>query len=338
MLSRARYVAVVDEVGHVVSRGAPEGGPPPPTSPAMARDLAPADPLWRAQALQAQGRELGHVVWSRGRPDEDRLVEATVHVLVDLGAAAISRARISAEHARLEVVAEAEQLRRALLASVSHDLRTPLAGILGSATSLLDHSDKYDERIRRDLLANIREQAHRLNRYIENLLGMTRLESGTLQPKLQPVPLEALVLEAWETIADNAGPTRPKLEIEEDLEVLADPVLLRQVLWNLLENAVKFSPSGSKIEVRARLVGEAVKLRIVDQGPGLPEEELEQLFEPFVRGRKAKGSGFGLGLFIARSFLEAMGASIAARSSGRGRSGLTFELTLPKAANVEAAA
>jgi len=338
MVSGARYVAVCDEAGRTISRSAARGQEPPPASLLRADDPAPAQGAWRAHALTAEGRTFGRVIWTRGPPDEERLVEATVSVLVDLGAAAISRARLTAEHAELEVVAQAEQLRRALLASVSHDLRTPLAGILGSATSLIDHFDKYDRRIQRDLLANIREQAHRLSRYIENLLGMTRLESGTLQPQLQPVALETVVVEAWETIAENAGPTRPALDIEDGLEVLADPTLLRQVLWNLLENAVKFSPSGSTIEVAGRLVDEAVTLTIRDEGPGLPEDEAEQLFDPFVRGRHTKAAGFGLGLFIARSFLEAMGAAIRARPAKDARGGLLFELTLPIPAAVEVAA
>ncbi|HSV03856.1 MAG TPA: DUF4118 domain-containing protein [Phenylobacterium sp.] len=338
MVSGSRYVAVCDETGRVFARTAAREHDPPP--PELLRETSPIPPhrLWSVQALSAEGRTFGRVIWARGVPDEDRLVEATVNVLVDLGGAAISRARLSAEHAQLEVVAQAEQLRRALLASVSHDLRTPLAGILGSATSLLDHFDKYDERIRRDLLANIREQAHRLSRYIENLLGMTRLESGTLQPQLQAVALEAVVVEAWEIIAENAGPTKPELDIEDGLEVLADPTLLRQVLWNLLENAVKFSPSGSTVEVSGRLIRNRVRLTIRDEGPGLPEGEAEQLFEPFVRGLHTKGSGFGLGLFIARSFLEAMGAAIKARAAKDGRTGLTFELSLPRPAIVEVAA
>jgi two-component system sensor histidine kinase KdpD len=337
LVARGRYVLVRDETGRTAAEHGqppdvpiPSDGPQPGRKPRALRG-------WHVRPLHAEDENLGSVTWLAAADDHDLPIEATVNVLVDLGAAAIARARLSTEHAHLEVVAQTEQLRRALLASVSHDLRTPLAGIMGSSTSLLDHFDKYGDEVRRDLLSNIREQSYRLNRYVENLLGMTRLESGALQPKLEALSLEAIVFESWEVIADSAGATKPLLRVEEDQLVMADAALLRQVVSNLLENAVKFSPAGSTVEVGSEQRGGAVVLTISDQGVGASPDELAHFFEPFVRGKQSKGSGVGLGLFIARSFLTAMGGSIEARARRDGRTGLAFEVTLPAVRQLEAA-
>jgi two-component system sensor histidine kinase KdpD len=258
-------------------------------------------------------------------------VEQTVGALLDLGGVAIARARISRENARLEAVAQAEELRRALLASVSHDFRTPLAGILGSATSLVDLYDKYDETVRRDLLLNIREQAYRLSRYVENLLGMSRVESQTLQAKLRPVPLEAFVFETWESIADGMRAGRPELVVPDEIWAMADPVLLRQALANVLENAVKYTPPGRRVQVAGRRADGRAILAVSDFGPGALGEDLEQLFNPFFQARNSRAGGVGLGLFVARSFMEAMGGSISAKRRDGPETGMIFELSLPLA-------
>jgi two-component system sensor histidine kinase KdpD len=328
-VSGARQVVVRDEVG-VVAAEYGAGVTPPRLDPDAPDGLGSAGP-WRIRRLGTRSEPLGSVAWMRAGGEDDRPLDATADVLIDLGGAAVARARLNAEHLRLAAAAEAEQLRRALLASVSHDLRTPLAGILGSAESLLDHGDKYSEDVRRDLLLNVREQAHRLSRYVENLLGMTRLESGTLAPRVQAVALEPLILESWEAIAAGAGGVWPDLQVAEDAWALADPTLLRQVLSNLLENAVKYSRPGSPVEVTSARSGDRVTLVVRDHGPGVSEEEIQHLFEPFVRGRNSKPGGVGLGLFIARSFLEAMGGAIRAKPRRDGRSGLAVEVNLPAA-------
>src|SRR5262249_33266302 len=151
-----------------------------------------------------------------------------------------------------------------------HDFRTPLAGIIGSATSLVDLYDKYDETVRRDLLLNIREQAYRLSRYVENLLGMSRVESHSLQAKLRPVPLEAFVFETWEFIAAGLRAERPDVTVPEEIWVTADPVLLRQALANVLENAVKYTPPGRRVQVTGRQAGSEITLAVSDFGPGAP--------------------------------------------------------------------
>jgi two-component system sensor histidine kinase KdpD len=327
-LNGGRYVLVRDERGE----GAVEAGPrPAPGRPRAAQSgpIQTTDGHWRTRALKFQASPLGSVTWLHGGSDPDRPVEQTVGALLVLGSAAIARARISRENARLEVVAQAEELRRALLASVSHDFRTPLAGILGSATSLVDLYDKYDEVVRRDLLLNIREQAYRLSRYVENLLGMARVESQILQAKLRPVPLEAFVLETWESIADGLRAERPDVAVPEDIWVMADPVLLRQALSNVLENAAKYTPPDRRVQVAGRRAKGQIILAVSDFGSGAPGEDLEQLFKPFFRARNSKAGGVGLGLFVARNFIEAMGGTIKAERRGGAVTGMIFNLSLP---------
>jgi K+-sensing histidine kinase KdpD len=310
-----RWVGVRDEAGRLAAQAgeAPLRGVP-----------------LQSARLVSQGRDLGEVSWTARPKDADRPTERTVALLLDLGAAAIARARIAEDNARLEAIAHAEDLRRALLASISHDFRTPLAGVLGSVTSLVDLYDQYDEKVRRDLLMNIREQAFRLSRYVENLLGMARVESHSLQAQLRPVPLEAFVYETWESLIDGLRAARPDVAVDEDLWVNADPVLLRQALSNVLDNAVKYTPPDKRVELSAVTEGDFVKLRVMDYGPGA-RGEMEQLFKPFFRARNSKAGGVGLGLFIARSFLEAMGGTITAKRRGGDDTGMIFELTLPRA-------
>ncbi|HEX6859636.1 MAG TPA: DUF4118 domain-containing protein [Caulobacteraceae bacterium] len=327
-----RAAVLRDENGAVCcERGdLPEGDPPPGVEGEGFATVGG----WRIRPLAVEGRAFGSVAWyaPRSWTQPDLPVDRTVNVLVDIGAAAIARARLSAENARMEVIARTEELRRALLASVSHDVRTPLAGILGSATSLLEYGERYDAAVRQDLLSNIREQAHRLNRYVENLLGMTRLEAGALEARPQRVALEPLALETWETIAGLVGERAPpRFEIDAGLYASADPTLLRQALGNVLENAVKYSGKGD-IEILGDVTDDEAVLIVVDRGPGVRGEDLHRLFEPFERGKTAQAGGFGLGLFIARSFMEAMGGSIIVGNRDDGASGLAVRLIMPKAA------
>jgi two-component system sensor histidine kinase KdpD len=329
-LNGGRYAQVRDETGEIVA----EAGARPTTElPRRSLDnsIATPDARWRSRALKFQVQPLGSVTWLGGDTDPDRPVETTIHALLDLGAVAIARARISRENARLEAVAQAEELRRALLAAVSHDFRTPLAGILGSATSLVDLYDKYDETVRRDLLHNIREQAYRLSRYVENLLGMSRVESQMLEAKLRPVPLEAFVFETWESIADGMRAERPDMAVPDDIWVMADPVLLRQALANMLENAIKYTPPGGRVQVAGSQTQDIVTLAVSDFGPGAPDEDLDQLFKPFFRARNSAAGGVGLGLFVTRSFVESMGGTITAKRRIGAKTGMIFELSLPAA-------
>jgi two-component system sensor histidine kinase KdpD len=230
------------------------------------------------------------------------------------------------------VAAEAEKLRAALLTSISHDLRTPLASILGAASSLRQLRASLSLADQDELAGTIQEEAQRLNRFIANLLDMTRLESGALAPNLQAVDLGDVVGSVLRRAASLTGGHIIALELEPGLPPLnIDPVLTEQVLFNLLDNAVKYAPPASRIMLRARKEGAMARMEIADEGEGVPEDDRERIFDKFYRVRAGdrKRAGTGLGLSIARGFLESMGGSITAGNREGG--GAVFTLVLPLA-------
>ncbi len=178
---------------------------------------------------------------------------------------------------------ETEKLRSALLTSISHDLRTPLASILGSASSLRLYRGQMDKAGEDDLLSTIQEEAERLNHFIANLLDMTRLESGALAPRFEPVDLSDVIGSVLRRAAKLLEQHKLTLEIESGLPLLhLDPVLFEQVLFNLLDNAAKYSAAGTVITLQAHRSGNSVILRILDQGQGLPDGDLERVFDKFT--------------------------------------------------------
>ncbi|WP_448191101.1 DUF4118 domain-containing protein [Azospirillum sp. sgz301742] len=264
--------------------------------------------------------------------DQRRLLDA----LLDQAALAIERVMLAEDVERARLAAEAERLRTALLTSISHDLRTPLASILGSATSLNSYGAMLDEAARRELTATIQEEAERLNRFIANLLDMTRLESGAVRPRTGPVDLAEVVGTALERAGRILAGHRVAVDVAADLPLLSlDPVLFEQVLFNLLDNATKYAPAGSLITIAARPDGERVRMTVQDEGDGIPPPDLERVFDPFyrVRARDQQRAGTGLGLAICRGFIEAMGGHIAA-GNRPDRSGAHFTLDLPAAAEL----
>ncbi len=241
-------------------------------------------------------------------PDQRRLLDS----LSDQTALAIERLKLAAEMDQARVAAETEKLRTALLTSISHDLRTPLASILGSATSLKAYRASLGEKEQDELLGTIREESERLNHFIANLLDMTRLESGALAPNLEAVDLSDVIGSVLRRAP--LGEHRVALELQPSLPLLRlDPVLFEQVLFNLLDNAVKYAPGGT-VTIRARHEGSVAYIAVLDEGPGLPDEDRERVFDKFYRVRASdkKRAGTGLGLAIARGFMEAMGGSITA--------------------------
>lgn len=261
-------------------------------------------------------------------PDERRLFDS----LAGQAALAIERVMLVSDLDRARLVSESERLRTALLTSISHDLRTPLATILGSATSLTAEGAKLDPVTERDLLNLIRDEAERLNRFIGNLLDMTRLEASALT--LNQVPTD--IADAIGTALDRAerilARHRVEVAIEPDLPLLLlDGVLLEQALFNLLDNAAKYARSGSTINVSAESGGGMVRIAVGDEGPGIPEEELDQIFEKFYRVQRAdrRPAGTGLGLAICRGFVEAMGGTIRA-ANRTDRSGAIFTVAFPE--------
>jgi two-component system sensor histidine kinase KdpD len=260
-------------------------------------------------------------------PDERRLLDA----LADQAALAIERINLAEDLDRATIVAETERLRSALLTSLSHDLRTPLASILGSATSLHTYGGQLDEGTLKELTGTIREEAERLNRFIANLLDMTRLESGAVAPRPSPVDLAELAGSALERAATILAGHRVELDITADLPMLnLDPVLFEQVLFNLFDNAAKYAPAGTIVRLLARRDRARVRIDVIDEGPGIASTDLERIFDKFYRvhAQDRQRAGTGLGLAICRGFVEAMGGTIVARNRAD-RSGAAFTISLP---------
>ena len=259
--------------------------------------------------------------------EQRRLLDA----LTDQAALAIERVNLAAAVDRARLVAETDRLRTALFTSISHDLRTPLASILGAATSLNTEADALDPAARGEMARTIQEEAERLNRFIANLLDMTRLESGAIVPRASLVDLSELVGSALERCSKILAGHRVELRLAADLPMLdLDAVLFEQVLFNLLDNAAKHSPAGSTIALEARRAGGLVELQLLDQGEGIPAQDLERIFDKFYRVQAAdrQRAGTGLGLAICRGFVEASGGTIRAGNRGDGP-GAAFTITLP---------
>ena len=260
-------------------------------------------------------------------PDERRLLDA----LADQAAVAIERVSLARGLAEARVLAETERLRAALLTSISHDLRTPLASILGAVSSLRSFPQRYTPAEREELLATLQDEAERLNRFVSNLLDMTRLESGAIELKLELIDVAEIVGAALQRAGNVLAGHRVEVNIEPSLPMLRlDAVLFEQVLFNLLDNAAKYSPSGSRIDIRATRDGELVEIEVVDEGLGIPPADLERVFDKFyrVQAQDRRRAGTGLGLAICRGFVEALGGWIVARNR-RDRSGAVLTIRMP---------
>ncbi len=253
-------------------------------------------------------------------PEADRALEA----LLDQAAVALERARLADIAANARARGETEALRTALLTSLGHDLRTPLTTIRGAAETLRSTGPALNEATRADLLSSIEEEATRLARWMSAILDIVRLETGLVTPRREPVD----VAEAMEAAADRAALTHPGRGIRRDLPVSLprprlDPALLDRVLENVLDNALKYSAPAGEVRLSAAREGMEVMLRVEDDGPGIPPEDLPRIFDPFYRAARADNiaAGSGLGLSICRGLVAAMGGRIAAESpvaSGRG--------------------
>lgn len=248
-----------------------------------------------------------------------------------LSAVAVERARQAQELENARVISETESLRSALLSSISHDFGTPLASVIGSASSLLAYGDRYTKDVTHELLSTILEEAQRLNKFVGNLMQMTRVESGALVLSLQLIDVDDLI----GTTLDNAQRRLEKHDLYVDVAerlplVNVDFVLMETVLMNLLENACKYSPIESAIAVRAYQGNGNIIIDITDQGQGIPSEDLGAIFDKFfrVKARDRKIAGTGLGLAICKGILEGHGGSIEALSDGPGK-GATMRIRLP---------
>ncbi|PDT89830.1 two-component sensor histidine kinase [Bradyrhizobium sp. Y36] len=262
-------------------------------------------------------------------PDQRRLLDA----LVDQGALAIERVLLVEDMDRVKRTVESERLRSALLTSISHDLKTPLASVLGAASTMRDLAGALSDTEKRDLLATVIDESERLNRFIANLLDMTKLESGAIVPNTALHDLGEIVGSALRRAAKILGSHKVELTLAADLPMLElDAVLFEQVLFNLLDNAAKYSPPDTTVSIRSRRDGNHVVLEIADEGAGIPPDELESVFDKFYRAQKGDHvrPGTGLGLAISRGFVEAMRGTIsAANRSDRSGAVLTIRLPFP---------
>jgi len=261
-------------------------------------------------------------------PEQQRLLDA----LADQAALAIERIQLVADVDRAKLAAEADRLRSALLTSISHDLKTPLAAILGAAGTLRDYLDSMPPEDRVDLLSTVIDESERLNRFIANLLDMTKIESGAMEPNYAlhyPGDIAGSALRRAEKILAHH---QTAIRIPADLPMVrVDPVLFEQVLFNLFDNAAKYAPEGSSIRIEAWADAYSVMIQVLDEGPGIPPADVDRVFDTFYRVRKGDQvrAGTGLGLSICRGFVEAMGGTITA-GNRNDRSGAVFTIRLPR--------
>ena len=256
-------------------------------------------------------------------PEQMHLIES----LVNQTAIAMERVQLAQSAHAADVQIESEKLRNVLLSSISHDFRTPLASIIGAASTLNDDSGKLDDAGRRDLVATIEEESRRLHRLVGNLLDLTRLTQGPVQLKRQWLALEEIVGGVLQRLRDALAGREVAVGVPRDLPLVhADEVLLEQLLFNLVENAIKHAPHGA-IEISAEAMQAAIGVTVRDHGPGLPPGEEQRVFEKFHRGQvEAAQSGFGLGLTICQVIVEAHGGRISARNLPDGGAEVRFSL------------
>ncbi len=282
--------------------------------------------------VKSQGRRAGTILLAHppGAPEfdpaDDRLLSA---VASQLGLA-VERRRLRQEATEAEILRRTDELRTALLNAVSHDLRTPLASIMASGGSLLQKDVEWTEQEKDEFAGAIVREAQRLNRIVGNLLDLSRIEAGSLRPELDWYPIGALMDDVLGRLRPTTARHRLVLDVQRELPpVPLDYVEIDQVLSNLVENAVKYSPAGSEIRISARREGEEVRIEVADQGSGIPAEAMARLFEPFYRVEDGapRPKGTGLGLAVARGLVEAHGGRIWAERQQGG--GTIFVFTLP---------
>ncbi|MFI5635212.1 ATP-binding protein [Streptomyces sp. NPDC051664] len=284
-------------------------GPAPVSRP---EDADVDMPVGDHMALALSGRVL---------PAEDRRV---LGAFAAQAAVVLDRQRLVGEAEEARRLAEGNRIRTALLAAVSHDLRTPLAAIKAAVTSLRSDDVSWSEADEAEFLEGIENGADRLDHLVGNLLDMSRLQTGTVTPLIREIDLDEVVPMALGGVPEGSV----DLDIPETLPMVAvDPGLLERAVANIVENAVKYSPDGERVTVAASALGARVELRVADRGPGVPDEGKERIFEPFQRyGDAPRGAGVGLGLAVARGFVESMGGTLDAEDTPGG--GMTMVLTL----------
>ncbi len=261
----------------------------------------------------------------------DTAKQELLRILCDLAGATLERVRLVSDLETAHLSAETEQLRSALLSSVSHDLRTPLSSIIGATSSLLEYSDNIQETDRVELLQTVLAEAERLNRYIQNLLDMTRLGGGTLTPKRDWVDISDILSATVERLHKDLAPLQVDIDVPESMPLLyVQGVLIEQALVNVLDNAARFSPDKATIAIKLSHGNGMIDIDVCDEGPGIPEAERESVFNMFYTATRGDrhGTGTGLGLAICRGLISAHGGKVSAHSGNNGK-GTCIRLSLP---------
>jgi two-component system sensor histidine kinase KdpD len=264
-------------------------------------------------------------------PQQRRLMEA----FASQAALAIERVQLDEQARQAQLLQTTEKLQTALLNSISHDLRTPLVSITGALTSLDEQSDSLSEEYRRSLILTAREEADRLNRLVGNLLSMTRIESGAINLHIEPGDIQDVVGTALEQLGNRIANRNVQVDVPPDFPLVPmDFTLMVQVLVNVLDNAVKYSPEYCSIEVSVELANDMARIKIADRGEGIPPEDLARIFDKFYRVQRPESvSGTGLGLSISKGIIEIHGGQIYARTRDGGGTIITVEIPLNRNRN-----
>jgi two-component system sensor histidine kinase KdpD len=269
-----------------------------------------------------------------GSPALDPEARALMETLVEQTAAALERASLARDMVAARTATETERMRNTLLASISHDFRTPLASILGSATSLIEYGPKLEPGARHDLLEQIRQEAEGLNGMVRDLLAITRIDAGALELRRDWVDLKEVIERVVASARPRAGTRRLGVHLPADLPLIkADPTLLEQALTNVVGNSISHTPEATNVTIEVTVTPSAVAVSILDDGPGIVPQMLPHIFDKFVRVRHGEGDngeGTGLGLAIAKGIMQAHGGTITAQSPAQGQRGARIVLNFPR--------
>ena len=331
-------------------------GAPPGLAALSAESLAAAEFVWRGGDLIATPEATREwtfasldgvqarvgVAGLRGlRTSDDPEVPDLTNALLEQGGVVIERAMLASAASENEALRQADQLRSGLLNSISHDFRTPLASILGSATTLSDYESDLAPSVRRDLLESIQQDAQRLNQHIGALLDMSSLEGGALRPRQDWTDVRELVGSALRRLQPKLAGHRVERHFAAEAPLVrADALLLEQAILNVLDNAAIYAPAGTAIRIVVEADAQDVLVAIEDEGPGIPAAELDAVFGRFRRLESTRdgAGGLGLGLSITKGFVEAMGGTVSAVSPLSTQGGTRFVIRLPKVADAPQAA
>lgn len=284
----------------------------------------------RVGILGVRPREAGNFLTTEQRQ--------TLSAFTNQAALAIERALLAQQAQRTELLQATEKLQTALLNSISHDLRTPLVSITGALTSLDEQAERLNDEQRQSLINTAREEAERLNRLVGNLLSMTRIESGAIKLYIEPGDIQDVIGTALEQLGKRIANRKIEIDVPEDFPLIPmDFTLMVQVLVNVIENAVKYSPEYCAIEVSTSLENDHVHLVVADRGEGIPPEDLTRIFDKFYRVQRPESvSGTGLGLSISKGIVEAHGGQIQARRRDQGGTLIIIDLPLKEGERVHA--